>query len=531
MGERETSSSPWAPLAQPAFRLLWPAWFAANTCMWMNDVAAAWMMTTLAASPVMVALVQSASTLPVFLLGVPSGALADILDRRRYFIATQFWVAAVAVVLAIGTLADAIQAPLLLALTFANGIGLAMRWPTFAAIVPEIVPRPQLPAALALNSIAMNASRIVGPVVAGALLAAAGSTWVFVLNAVLSVAAGLAIMRWRREPKASALPGERFVGAIRVGIAYVRQSPRMHTLMLRVAVFFLQSTALLALLPLVARTLPDGGAGTYTLLLAAMGAGAIAAGLVLPRLRGPAQPDRVMRDGTLVHAAASVAVALAPSLWVALPAMVAAGMAWLAVANTLTVAAQLALPDWVRARGMSIYQMALMGGSAAGAALWGAVASVSDVRTSLLVASAFALALAVVLRRFAIGSQPTPDLTPAHAWAEPVTATPIAPDAGPVLTTIRYQIDPARSGEFTALMQESRASRLRHGVLVWELFRDTSQNGCYIEYILEDSWADHLRRFERMTGTEVELRARKAAFHIGSEPPLVTRYVAEAVVG
>ena len=193
------STSALAPFSTPLFRMLWLAWLAANITMWMNDVASAWMMTTLTTSPILVALVQTASTLPVFLLGLPSGALADILDRRRYFAATQLWVSLNAVVLAIMSLTDSLTAPLLIALTFTNGIGLAMRWPVFAAIVPEIVPRHHMPQALALNGVAMNLSRIVGPVVAGAILAATSSAWVFVLNALLAFGAFILILRWKSQ--------------------------------------------------------------------------------------------------------------------------------------------------------------------------------------------------------------------------------------------------------------------------------------------------------------------------------------------
>jgi MFS family permease len=263
-----------APLRTPVFRMLWFTWLAANTTMWMNDVAAAWLMTSLAPSPLWVALVQSASTLPVFLLGLPSGALADILDRRRFLMMTQFWVAAIAILLCITVYFGVMNAPLLLLLTFANGVGLALRWPVFAAIVPELVPRPQLPAALALNGVAMNASRIIGPLVAGAIIASAGSAWVFVLNAVLSLVAGFTIMRWRRDHKESPLGRERLSSAIRVGVQFVWQSSRLRGIMLRISLFFLHSTALLALLPLVARSLPGGAAGTFTVLLASMGAGA-----------------------------------------------------------------------------------------------------------------------------------------------------------------------------------------------------------------------------------------------------------------
>ncbi|HYP70867.1 MAG TPA: MFS transporter, partial [Variovorax sp.] len=268
------------PLRLPVFRMLWTTWLIANVCMWMNDVAAAWMMTTLNNSPIWVALVQSASTLPVFLLGLPSGALADILDRRRWLVATQFWLAGMAVVLCGAIALDLINAPLLLLLTFANGIGLAMRWPVFSAIVPELVPRTHLPAALGLNGIAMNASRIIGPLLAGFLIASAGSVWVFGLNAVLSVASGFVVLRWRREHTPNPLGRERLISAMRVGVQFVRQSPRMRAVLTRVSIFFLHSTALLALLPLLARGLKGGDAGTFTVLLAAMGSGAIVAVLL-----------------------------------------------------------------------------------------------------------------------------------------------------------------------------------------------------------------------------------------------------------
>jgi len=273
------------PLGVPVFRLLWSTWLAANLCMWMTDVASAWTMTTLTRTPIWVALVQSASTLPVFLLGLPSGALADILDRRRWLTATQFWLAATATALCTVTALGWMTTPLLLVLVFLNGIGLALRWPVFSAIVPELVPKTQLATALALNGVAMNLSRIVGPLLAGALIASAGSVWVFALNAVLSLLSGFLILRWRHEHRPSPLGQERLLSAMRVGVQFVRQSPRLRAVLLRVSLFFLHSTALLALLPLLARGLVGGDAGTFTMLLASMGAGAIVAVLALPRLR------------------------------------------------------------------------------------------------------------------------------------------------------------------------------------------------------------------------------------------------------
>ena len=312
---RLIDSATFAPFRTVVVRNLWLATFAAHIGMWMNDVTAAWVMTSLTTSPVMVALVQTASTLPVFVLGLPSGAMADIVDRRRYFAATQLWVALTALLLATLALTNSLTPALLLLLTFANGVGLAMRWPVFSAIVPEVVPREQLGAAMALNGISMNLSRVVGPVVAGAIISAVGSGAVFVVNVMLASAAFATILRWRSEPRTSTLPGERFVGAMRVGWQHVMQSPRMKAVLVRIFFFFLHSSALLALLPLVARDLHGAGPGTYTLMLACIGGGAVVAALYFPRWRQRFNRDQFVLGGTLAHAAMAVIVVFAPSSW------------------------------------------------------------------------------------------------------------------------------------------------------------------------------------------------------------------------
>ncbi len=514
-----------APLKHTAFRMLWGTWLVANTCMWMSDVAAAWMMTSMTTTPLWVALVQTSATLPVFLLGLPSGALADILDRRRYFIATQFWIAGVATLLCIAVISGIMTPPLLLALTFANGVGLAMRWPVFAAIVPELVPRAQLPSALALNGVAMNASRIVGPLVAGALIASAGMQYVFVLNAVLSVISGFVIMRWRRAHTPSPLGRERLVSAMRVGVQFVAQSSRLRAVLVQVALFFLHSTALLALLPLIAKGLHTGDAGTFTLLLASMGAGAIGAALCMPRLRQWLPRDALVLRSTMLQSVATAVVAVAPNAWVAVPAMVLNGVAWITCANSLSVSAQLALPDWVRARGMSMYQMAIMGGSALGAALWGQIATVSTVPAALVVAAVSGVACMLLAQRWVLDTSLEEDLTPSREFKVPVADAP--PGDGHVVVTIAYVIDPQRANDFKALMQESRRSRLRQGALSWELLRDMGKPGHYIEQIIDDSWTEHLRRFDRVTASDVALRERKLAFHLPEEPPVITRCVVD----
>ena len=391
-----------APLQQhPAFRLLWFTSLTANVCMWMNDVAAAWLMTTLTTSPVMVAIVQTASLLPVFLLGLPSGALADMLDRRRCFLFTQVWVALVAIVGSVSLGLGAMTAPWLLMLTMANGVGLAMRMPVMAALVPELVSRSNLSAALTLNAVSMNMSRIIGPLVAGMLIAGAGTAWVFALNGLLSVLAALVVMRWKRPPQDHAAPAERLLAAIGAGLTYVRHSPYMPGVMLRSSMFFFQASAVMALLPLVARQLHGGNAGTFTMLLALLGAGAVSAAFALPRLRQAVRFQHLVAVATAVLAGATIVVALAPSAWIAALAMFCAGTVWITIGNTLAISAQATLPNRIRARGMSIYQMSSMGSSALGAAFWGYVASHTSVRDAMLLAGVAGFAMAWFGRRLA----------------------------------------------------------------------------------------------------------------------------------
>jgi MFS family permease/quinol monooxygenase YgiN len=509
--------------------MLWITWLMANVCMWMSDVAAAWMMTSLTTKPIWVALVQTASTLPVFLLGLPRGALADGLDRKRYFLVTQLWVAVVATLLSAIVFLGVMTPPLLLALTFANGIGLALRWPVFSAIVPELVPRSQLPAALALNGVSMNASRIIGPLVAGALIASAGSAWVFLLNALLSLGAAVIISRWKREHRPHPLGRERLGSAMRVGWQYVTQSYLLKGVLLRIWIFFFHSTALIALLALLARGMQGGGAGTFTLLLASMGAGAIASTAFLPWLRLRYSRDGLVLRGAALQSTAMAAMAVTDQVGLAVPAMFLAGGAWITTANTLSVSIQMGLPDWVRARGMSIYQMAIMGASASGAALWGQIATWTSVPISLGIASLTGLVAMAVVNRGRPDLGLEDDLTPNRIFPAPVLAAP--PMQGHVSVMIEYIIDPARASEFRALMlSESRRSRLRHGALSWELLHDINEPGRFVEVIVDESWTDHLRRFDRVTTADVALRDRKLAFHLGVEPPRVTRCLMESTV-
>lgn len=514
-------------LGDPVFRMLWTVWLAANVCMWMNDAAAAWLMTTVSSDPVMVALVQSATLIPAFALALPSGALADIVDRRKWFIGTQFVVALAAGLLALSAWVDALTPTWLLGLLFIHGVGIAMRWPVFSAIVPEVVPRDQLASALALNSVAMNVSRVAGPVLAGVLIGVAGSAALFALNAVLSLVCVLLLWRWRYMPSVSVLPGERLLGAMRSGVRYAAQSRDVQVVLARAFAFFVHGMAAIALLPLAARQLSPGDPSVYTLLLSGMGAGAVGVGIALSHRRSSPHRERQLHYGTLLAAISTAALAVAPNAWVAGAAMVGVGAGWMTGSNALMVSAQHALPDWVRARGMSLYQMAVMAGGAVGAVVWGLVARAFDVPTALLVASALSAVVLVPLRRWPLASGEAEDLTPAPIAHDRLPRIDVELEEGPVLVTIEYEVEEKDVEAFVDLMQSSRRSRLGQGALSWGLFRDTDEPRRFVEHFIDSSWVEHLRRFDRATAADRRLRERRTAFHRGSVPPKVHRYVAQ----
>ncbi|CAG9165976.1 MFS transporter [Cupriavidus pinatubonensis] len=420
-----TSSSVLQPLREPVFRMLWLAWLAGNMTMWMNDVSASWLMAQLTEGPMMVALVQACASLPLFLLGLPSGALADLLDRKRLYAFAQFWIAVVSTAMAVLVALGGMTAPWLLVLSLANGVGLAMRFPVFSAIVPTLVPRTQLPAALTLNALAINVSRIAGPLLAGVVIASLGMGAVFTLNAALSLLSCVLILNCRAPAHQPAVRRQGLMATMRGGLAFVAQSPPMRNVLLRAFLFFVHANGLLALLPLVAKG-HQANATTYTMLLASMGAGAIASAIALPRVSDAGSRDRVVAVGIVLYALAVCAAALAPSLWLVAPALALSGGVWLCVVNTLTMSAQLVLPNGVRARGIAIYQMAIMGGSAAGAALWGQVASQTSVQAALIASAASSVAVQWLSRRVSVDAEALPE----HDVATATAATTEAAEAG-----------------------------------------------------------------------------------------------------
>lgn len=519
------STSAWAPLQHRVFRMLWIASVASNIGSWMHEVGAGWLMTSLAPSPLMVALVQAAASMPVFLLALPAGALADIVDRRRYLIASQVWMLAAAATLGGLTLAGLTTAPLLLLFTFALGIGKAMMMPAWGAIVPEVVPRADLQAAVGLNSMGINVARAVGPAVAGVIVAAAGPGAVFVLNAASFLAVIVALKRWQRPLAPSDLPAERLAGAIRAGLRYARHAPELRAVLARALAFFVFASASWALLPLIVRQELHSGPGTYGIFLGCLGLGAIAGALLLPHLHTRASRDRLVAGATVLYAAAMLALAHSGNVIAAGVAMLLTGLAWISVVSSLMTAAQTALPAWVRARGLALFWVVFMGAMAAGSTLWGQIASWAGIPDALSIAAVGAVVGIALTRRFRIGRHDIADLSPSLDWPTPIAAAGLEADHRPAMVTVEYRIDPAQAEPFTEAMRLVGRIRRRDGAFMWELFRDVEDPARMVECFMIESWLEHLRQHERATVSDRHVLERARAFHLGDAPPRVTHLV------
>jgi MFS family permease len=504
----------WEPLKIAAFRSLWLAMLASNIGTWMQTVGAQWLLVEEPNAATLVSLVQTASMLPILLLALPSGALADTFDRRRMLIAVQVWMLVVAIALAALTAAGHMPPALLLTLTFALGVGQALTLPAWQAVIPELVPRPQLPLASALGAISMNVARAVGPAVAGVLIAGTGVAAVFALNALSFVVFAVVLLRWRRPVRDDGGPPERFAAAVRAGGRYVRHSRVVRRILLRAGLFMLPGSALWALLPLVASQRLGMSASGYGILLAALGVGAIMGALLMPRIRTRITLNRLLFGAGVVFAAVMVVIALVRQPVLVTVALVPAGIAWVVVLSSVNATMQLFLPGWVRARGLGVYQIVFAGAQGLGALLWGAVADATTVVTAHLAAAAVMFLGALSVRWWPLLSIRGMDREPAAYWPEPHLDFDPAPDIGPVLVTVRYKIAPAREDAFVAAMQAVRRSRRRTGATRWGLFREGEEADRFVEVYQVPSWGEHLRQHGgRLTGTdrEIERRARALA--------------------
>jgi MFS family permease len=522
----EPPTSPWSPFRHATFTVLWTATVVANIGSWMYSAAAGWLMTSLNPDPFVVSMVQVATTLPMFLFALPAGALADIIDRRKFLIVAQILITVVsAIYAAIVWLGLATPGNLLL-FTFLIGVGAALTAPAWQSIVPQLVPKRDLHPAVAANSVGVNVSRAVGPALAGVIVARLGIAAPFWCNAVSNLGI-IAALLWWHPPQTGTrhLPVERFSSAVRMGFRHARNNQHLRATLVRGAAFFLFASAYWALLPLVARNQIIGGPGLYGFLLGAIGAGAVGGAFVLPWLKSKLGADGLVAAGTIGTAVAMALFGLARDPATGLSASVMAGVSWIAVLASLNVSAQVALPEWVRGRGLAMFVTTFFGALSLGSAIWGQIAGMAGLPAAHFIAAAGALAAIPLTWRWKLQTGAGIDLTPSMHWPAPVVSHEVEQDRGPVLVTIEYRIDPKDREPFLAALGRLGLVRCRDGAYAWGVFEDAAVEGRMVETFLVESWLEHLRQHERVTNADRVLQDAVHRFHTDGMPK-VTHLIA-----
>jgi len=516
-----------SPFRYPVFRSIWIASLLSNFGSLIQSVGASWMMLSIAPSPDMVALVQASVSLPIMLLSLVAGAMADNMDRRRVMVFAQIVMLSVSLTLSICTWLGLVGPWTLLLFTFAIGCGAAFFAPAWQASVGDMVPRVEVPGAVALNSMGFNIARSVGPAIGGAIVAAAGAAAAFGVNAASYIALLFVLARWKRPPRTSALPNETLGIAMAAGLRYVAMSPHIRTVLLRAAVFGLGASSILALLPVVAKHLVSGGPLTYGLLLGAFGVGAVTGALGAARLRDLLSTEAIVRWAGCIMALAAALVAVSTFMVATMAALLLAGAGWVLSLSTFNVSVQLSAPRWVVARALALYQMAAFGGLAAGSWLWGELAADLTIEASLLISAGVVL-IGVVIGRWAPLSQAGAlNLDPLRSqmWNAPSTSVPVDERTGPVVITVEYLIDESDVEEFLGAMNERRRMRRRDGARNWRLLRDLSDPRLWIERYETPTWLDYIRLNNRATQDDAAVPTRLRELHRGTEGPRVRRRI------
>jgi predicted MFS family arabinose efflux permease len=518
--------SPWSPFRQSAFTMIWTATLVANIGGWMYSAASGWLMTDLDPNPLIVSLVQAATTAPMFIFALPAGALADIFDKRRYLIVFE----------TVATIVSAIYAVLvslhlatpfnLLLFTFLINVAGALTSPAWQAVVTQLVPREDLPAAIAANSVGVNISRALGPALGGLIIVALGIAAPFWLNAICNVAVIVALIWWRTSKRPNTLlPAEGFAQAVWTGLRYSRHNPHLHATLLRASGFFLFSCAFWALLPLVARSQIAGGPELYGILLGVIGIGAVAGAFGLPAVKAKWGPDILMALATAGTALAMLLFGLAREPITALIASAIVGASWIAALATLNISAQVALPDWVRGRGLAVFAAAFFGCVTLGSAVWGEVALYTGLPLAHLAAAAGLLATIPLTWRWKLQTGMCIDLSPSMHWPSPITAGEIEHERGPVLVSVEYRVRPQDRAEFLKAIAKVEHERRRDGAYAWGVFEDAAEEGRIIETFLVESWMEHLRQHERVTNADRLVEEAALRFNLNGAPK-VTHFIA-----
>jgi MFS family permease len=522
---RPADDSPLRPFRHSIFRDVWLANLLSRFGGLIQSVGASWLMVSLGASATMISLVQTSTTLPIMLFSLVAGALADTFDRRRLMLVAQAFMLIVSVALSLAAWFGALTPWLLLAFTFLIGTGAALNGPAWQASVGDMVPRDDLPAAVALNSMGFNVARSTGPAVGGLIVAGFGAAAAFAVNAFSYLGLLVVLSRWRSPKRRERLQRETLTRAMSAGVRYVALSPAIMTVLARSLVFGLGASAVPALMPLVARDLVSGGPLTFGLLLGAFGVGAVVGAYYSSGLRQRLSTEGFVRVALLALATASAATALSASVVLTMTALFVGGAGWVLALSTFNVTVQMASPRWVVGRTLALYQMSAFGGMALGSWLWGNLTERAGVDVALLAAAGVSLACLAVGLRFPLPAAQRLDLEPLGRWREPRLALPIEGRSGPVVTTIEYRIEEERLPEFLTLMVERRRVRRRDGARHWSLLRDLEVPDVWIERYDTPTWTENVRHNERATKADADIADRLRALNTHDGSPRVHRMI------
>lgn len=519
-------TSPWIAFRHTTFTVVWIATVVANVGTWMYNAASGWLMTSLDANPLTVSLVQVASSLPMFLFALPAGALADTVDKRRFLIGCEIVLTIIAAASAVLVGLNLVTPPILLLFTFLLGAGAAFTAPAWQSVVPQLVPRQDLAAAVAGNGVGVNISRAIGPALGGAVIGGFGIAAPFWINALSNFAVIGAILWWRpASSQGSALPPERLAGAMVIGFRHARFNPKLRATLVRAAAFFFFASAYWALLPLVARNQLAGGPALYGILLGAIGVGAVVGAFILPWMKTTFGPDGLVAAGTAGTALSLILLGIARHAEIGLAACLIAGISWIGVLATVNVSVQVSLPDWVRGRGLAIFVTVFFGAMTAGSALWGQIASGVGLPTAHFLAAAGAVAGIALTWRWKLQTGAGIDLAPSMHWPSPVLAIDADADRGPVLITVEYRISAERREAFLVSIRDLEQQRRRDGAYSWDVFEDAAESGRFLETFMVASWLEHLRQHQRVTNTDRAVQDAIRKFGAATEPK-VTHLIA-----
>lgn len=518
-------SSALSPFRHAIFRNVWVANLGSQFGGLIQAVGASWLMLSIAAAPEMVTLVHASTTLPIVMFAMVAGALADSFDRRNIMIAAQLFMLVVSLSLAVSAWLGLITPWLLLLFTFLIGCGAAFNGPAWQASVAEMVPREDLPTAVALNSMGFNIARSVGPAVGGFIVAAAGAAAAFAVNTVTYFGIIIVLARWRRPPEQRLLPRERLGTAVLAGLRYVSMSPNIKFTLVRSFGFGAGASALVALMPLVAKELVGGGSVTYGLLLGGFGAGAVGGALIAHRLRLSFSNETIVRLAMLLFAAAVAITAVSSWLALTLLAQLLSGAGWVLALATFNITVQTSAPRWVVGRALSLYQMGTFGGMAGGSWAWGVITGEIGLTEALLTSVLVLLVCIALGWRFVLPQTEDLKLDLLKRWKEPEISLPIEQRSGPVVVTIEYRIDESDVLQFLTAMSDRRRIRRRDGARHWSLLRDLSEPDLWIERYDSPTWLDYVRQNQRITEDDAAVWDRIRSLHRGDDKPRVRRMI------